>query len=318
MKDMIKRIPVPIAGLMLALAATGNLVLSYGNVYRNIFGCISAAILLLLLLKLIIDVKLVLESLKNPVTASVFPTLFMGIMILATYLKPIAPSISFVIWMSSLILYCIYIIYFTKAYILNFNIKKVFPSYFIVYVGIVVGSVTAPIYNLFELGQYIFWFGFIAYLCLLPIVIYRVFITKEIPEPSVPTITIFAAPASLCLTGYLNSFQNKNIILLNFLLILSLIIVLLVVLYLPKMLKLRFYPSYSSFTFPFVISAISIKQTNIFLIKTNRAVPMLKYVVKFQEAFAILIVTYVLIRYLQFLFDLPVVPLGQQRAKNSV
>ena len=38
MESTIKKIPVPIAGLALALAATGNLFLSYGAIYRNIFG----------------------------------------------------------------------------------------------------------------------------------------------------------------------------------------------------------------------------------------------------------------------------------------
>jgi exfoliative toxin A/B len=237
---------------------------------------------------------------------------------LATYLKPVSPSVSFVLWILGLTLHCLFIIYFSQKYILTFDIKKIFPSYFIVHVGVVVGSVTAPTYNLFKLGQCIFWFGFICYLCLLPIVIYRVFITKEIPEPAVPTVTIFAAPASLCLAGYISSFQNKNIYLLSCLTILSLIILVLVILYLPKMLKLRFYPSYSAFTFPFVISAIAIKQTNLFLIKTNRAIPILRYLVKFEEAFAILMVIYVLIRYLQFLFDTTGVPLGQQITKTSV
>jgi exfoliative toxin A/B len=318
MKNIIRKIPIPISGLMLALAATGNLVLPYGKVYRNIFGSMSAVVLLLLLLKMIIDSKSVLESLKNPVIASVFPAFFMGIMILATYLKPLSFSISFAMWIIGLTLHCVFIIYFTQKYILSFDIKKVFPSYFLVYVGIVVGSVTAPTYNLFKLGQYIFWFGFICYLCLLPIVIYRVVITKKIPEPAMPTITIFAAPASLCLTGYISSFQNKNIYLLSFLAILSLILVFLVILYLPKMLKLRFYPSYSAFTFPFVISAISIKQTNLFLIKTNRAIPILKYVVKFEEVLAISLVIYVLVRYLQFLFQDTGAAQEQQTGKISV
>lgn len=51
MYQIIKKLPVPIVALMLALAATGNLVFSYGNVYRNIFGILSAIILVLILKK---------------------------------------------------------------------------------------------------------------------------------------------------------------------------------------------------------------------------------------------------------------------------
>jgi exfoliative toxin A/B len=45
------------------------------------------------------------------------------------------------------------------------------------------------------------------------------------------------------------------------------------------------------------------KLTNGFLIKTSQPVAMLKYVVKFQEAAAVIIVIYVLYRYLKFLFE---------------
>ncbi|MGH4121815.1 MAG: TDT family transporter [Clostridium sp.] len=302
MKSLIKKIPVPIAGLMLALAATGNLLLSYGGVYRNIFGLIAALILLLLIFKIFFDTKAVVGSFENPVVASVIPTFTMGLMLLATYIKPYAPSISFGVWVFGLLLHCFLIIYFTIKFIFNFNMKKVFPSYFVVYVGIVVASMTAPTYNLISLGKGIFWFGLISYLCLLPIVIYRTFFIKGIQEPALPTITIFAAPASLCLAGYLACFPVKNNFIVGFLGGLSFIMFLGVISYLPKLLKIKFYPSYSAFTFPMVISAVAMKQLNGYLVKIKEPIYILKYLVKFQEAVAVLIVVYVLIRYFQFLF----------------
>ncbi|WP_026476407.1 TDT family transporter [Alkaliphilus transvaalensis] len=301
MGQLIKKVPIPMAGLMLALAATGNLVLSYGEVYRNIFGSVSAFLLLLLVAKIITDPKGIVEGLQNPVVASVSPTFSMGVMILSTYLKPYYPVIAQGIWIFGLALHSLLIVYFTKKYILSFNIKKVFPSYFVVYVGIVVASVTAPVYGLAQLGQYIFWFGFISYLILLPIVLYRVIKVKEIPEPAMPTITIFAAPASLCLAGYMNSFQTKNMTIVGFLALVSLVSLVAVLIYMPKLLKLKFYPSYSAFTFPLVISGISIKLTNGFLNNSNQSISMLKYVVRVEEIIAVAIVVYVLIKYGLFL-----------------
>jgi len=302
MKSVIKKIPVPIAGLMLALAATGNLLLSYGAIYKSIFGIISTLILLLLILKAFFDTKVVVDSFKNPVVASVTPTFTMGLMLLATYINPYAHSISFGVWVFGLALHCFLIIYFTAKFIFNFDIKKVFPSYFVVYVGIVVASMTAPTYNLISLGKGIFWFGFISYLCLLPIVIYRTFFIKAIPEPALPTISIFAAPASLCLAGYLACFPVKNNFIVGFLGVLSFLMFLGVIFYLPKLLKIKFYPSYSAFTFPLVISAVAMKQLNGYLIKINGPIYILKYLVKFQEVLAVLIVIYVLIRYFNYLF----------------
>ncbi|MDU5083499.1 TDT family transporter [uncultured Tissierella sp.] len=302
MKEIIKKLPVPIVGLMLALAAMGNLVLSYGEIYRNIFGVLSAIILVLVLVKIIMFPKGVSEAIDNPVVASVFPTLSMGIMLLATYLKPLAPSLAFGIWIIGLVLHGVLIIYFTKKYLFNFGIKKVFPSWFIVYVGIVVGSVTAPAFDKANIGQILFWFGFISYFALLPIVLKRVFKVKDIPEPALPTLIIFAAPVALCLAGYMNSFQEKNMFIVWLLVALSQFSYLCVLLQLPKLLKLKFYPSYSAFTFPLVISAISIKLTNGFLVKIEKPIAILKYVVNFEELVALAIVIYVLIRYIGFLF----------------
>ncbi|MBU3093000.1 TDT family transporter [Clostridium sp. CF011] len=311
MKSLIEKTPVPIAGLMLALAATGNLLLSYGDIYRNIFGVVASLILVLLIFKIFFDTKSVVESFKNPVVASVMITFTMGLMILATYIVPYAHSISFGVWSFGLLLHCFLLICFTAKFIFNFDIKKVFPSYFVVYVGIVVASMTAPTDNLISLGKGIFWFGLISYLLLLPIVIYRTFFIKGIQEQALPTISIFAAPASLCLAGYLACFTVKNNFILGFLGGLAFIMFLVVILYLPKLLKTKFYPSYSAFTFPMVISAVAMKQLNGYLVNIKEPIYMLKYLVKFQEVLAVLIVIYVLARYFKFLF------LEDKISKNS-
>lgn len=303
MKKLLSKLPIPISGLMLSLAALGNLVLSYGSVYRSIFGIISSIILILLIIKFLSQPGCIKEGLSNPVVASVMPTFSMGIMILAAYLNPYAQSAALGMWYTGLGIHIVLILYFTQKYILKFDIKKVFPSYFVVYVGIAAASVTAPAFNLSQIGQYAFWFGFITYLLLIPMIIYRCFAVKGIPEAALPTITIFAAPASLCLVGYLNSFKDKNMAIVCFLGFLSIIMFTCVLIYLPRLLKLRFYPSYSAFTFPIVISGMAMKLLNGFLNKSGKGIPSLAYIVKFQELLAVIIVVYVLVRYIGFLFE---------------
>lgn len=297
---MIKRVPVPMAGLMLALAATGNLVQSYGEIYRNIFGVISGILLILLLAKIISHSDIVREDLKNPVIASVFPTLTMGSMLLATYIKPISPSIAFAMWVVSVVGHIALMVKFAMDHIFNFDIKKVFPSWFIVYVGIVVGSVTAPAFEMQSIGRILFWIGLVSYFLLLPIVIKKVRL-GNIPEPASPTLIIFAAPVALCLAGYMNSFEVKNMVIVWGLVALSQLSYIYALSQLPKLLKLKFYPSFSGFTFPMVISAISLKLTNGFLIKSGHPIPVLGYIVKLEEIVAVLIVLYVLFKYIQFL-----------------
>ena len=300
MDKLVKKVPVPMAGLMLALAAAGNLVQSYGAIYRNVFGVVSAILLVLLLAKMSKYPSVVKEELKNPVVASVFPTLTMGMMLLSTYIKPFVPNIAFAMWIISIVGHIGLMVKFTIDYIVKLDIKKVFPSWFIVYVGIVVGSVTAPAFEMQSLGKVFFWVGIISYFLLLPTVLKKVKL-GTIPEPALPTLAIFAAPVALCLAGYMNSFATKNMVIVWGLVILSQLSYIIVLLQLPKLLKLKFYPSFSGLTFPLVISAISIKLTNGFLANSGQPIPVLKYIVKFEEIVAILIVCYVLLKYIKFL-----------------
>ena len=82
MKDLVKRMPIPISGLMLASAAAGNLLSSYGVIFKTVFGMISAIIFFLLIVKLFIYRETILDELKNPFILSVTPSFAMGAMVL--------------------------------------------------------------------------------------------------------------------------------------------------------------------------------------------------------------------------------------------
>ncbi|MDW7650468.1 MAG: TDT family transporter [Bacillota bacterium] len=316
MDRIIGKVPVPLAGLMLALAVLGNMLSSYGPVYRNTAGLLAACLLLLLAAKLVRNPGCIREGFSNPVTASVIPTFSMGVMILSTYIQHLNYGLAYGTWLLGLVMHIVLIVSFSKHYLFSFRIQKVYPSYFIVYVGIVAGSVTAPAYNLAHLGQFLFWFGFIANLLLLPFVLYRVFFVQAIPESALPTQIIFAAPASLCLVGYLNTFAIRSVAMVGFLVLFALIMAVVAVSFLPGLLKLQFYPSYSSFTFPFVISAAAIKGAHGFLLSQGWNVAPLAYTGIFLEFLSVLMVFYVLVRYIAYLmpFTIVLVPVEERPA----
>ncbi|MBM7625034.1 TDT family transporter [Sporohalobacter salinus] len=301
MINIFEQAPIPIAGLMLGLAGLGNLIRPYGSQYRYIAGILSTLIAVLLVIRFLIDRENFLKELENSIVASVAPTFSMGIMILASYIIKFSFPLALYIWYGGIILHGLLIISFSSRFILNFDIKKVFPSYFIVYVGIVVASVTAPAFNHILLGQLIFWFGFIAYMILLPIISYRVFGIREIKDPALPTISIFTAPAGLCLAGYMSAFPEKNLLLVGWLTVLTLIMAIGVVIYLPRMLKVGFYPSFSAFTFPFVITAIGLKLTTKFL-GEQFGNPLLGYFARIMEGLSVILVLFVLFKYLGYFY----------------
>lgn len=304
MKSFLKKLPLPITGLMLGFAALGNLIQSHSDGLRGLFGLISVFIFVLVILKIIMFPKGVRQALENPVVASVFPTLSMTMMLLATYIKPFSRGIASLFWFAGLILHAALMVWFTQKFVLsnNYNIKKVFPSWFIPYVGIAVASVSSGAVGMQSIGKIIFWFALIAFIVLLPIVLKRIFVVKDIPEPAVPTIAILAAPASLCLAGYMNSFETKSTALVYVLLIVAQVLYWGVILCLPKILKLQFYPSYSGLTFPLVISGLALKLTNVFLTKSGSPISFLPILVTIEEIIAVVACVYVIIRFLGFLF----------------
>ncbi len=210
MRSVMGKISVPISGLMLGLAAAGNLLSSEGIILKIIFGVISAVILVLILIKIVSNPKAIREDLNNPAVAGVASTFPMAIIVLSVYVNSFSPAVAYAMWIAGILMQFVIIAFFTRKFIFNFDINKVFPCYFVVYVGVAVGSIVAPVFNAESIGMILFWFSLISYLILLPVISYRVFVVKSIPEPAVPTLTIFAAPSSICLAGYLSSFNTIN------------------------------------------------------------------------------------------------------------
>ncbi len=179
MKDVIKKIPIPICGVMLGAAALGNLLQSYSEGIRYVCGVFAAFLLILALLKLIMFPGAVKEDMKNPIMASVSGTFPMALMILSTYVKPFIGQAAYYIWLFAIALHIVLIIYFTVKFVFKLQMPKVFASYYIVYVGIVVASVTAPAYEKLAIGSAAFWFGFVSLILLLILVTYRYVTVKE-------------------------------------------------------------------------------------------------------------------------------------------
>lgn len=300
--SFLKKLPIPIAGLILSMFALGNLLQSYSNEVRLCIGAVALILYLIFILKIVVLNCKLKEVLENPVIASVLLTITMATMLISTYAKPYSQALANVIWFVGVVLHSVLIIWFSLKFLPKFSIKKVFPSWYIVYVGIATASVSAGAVGQLTIGQIAFWFAFVSYFILIPVVCYRVFKVKEIPEPAKPTFAILSAPASLLLAGYLNTFPQKNFTMALVLFGFSTFFYLVVLFNMPNLLKLKFSPGFSGFTFPLVISAISTKLFNGYVTKLYGANSILKLFVNFQEIVAVLIVLFVFVGYMKFLF----------------
>lgn len=304
--NIIKKMPYPIAGLILGIAALGNLLQSYSEGLRLGLGAISAILFIMLLIKMITGFEGFKEFMSNPLNASVFATYPMALMLLAGYAKPFIGGASKILWYIGVISQIAIIIYVTVKFLTKKDISMIFASTYIPFAGMGVASITAPAFDAVAIGRIGFWFGLICYLILTPFIFKRIFSLKTIPEPAKPTNGIICAPLSLLLAGYNSSFaEDRNVALMVAMLVISQAIYFLVVSWIPKLLKTNFKPSFSGFTFPLVISAIALKTSNAFLTKAGMGVPALGILVKIEEAIALVMIVYIFILYMKAIFAKP-------------
>jgi len=270
--------------------------------FRFILGGISLFILVIFALKIILDFRYAQREWRVHVPLSVLPTATMTLILLSSYLVPWrpadvpnAPIFALILWFSAITLQLFVMGLFYYRFIIKkpaaepkpdctpgSRLKAVFPSWFIVGVGIVVVSVTTPFMGrafvaagvekgmaiALTIGRIAFYFGFIIYFLTLPVVIWRMIKVKIFPEPLKKTIAIFAAPMSLLVVGYINSFgalpaethhDTFSPILLYIMFAIAFISFIYVLIMMVSLLRIKFYPTYAAFTFPLVISAMAFR-----------------------------------------------------------
>ena len=307
MRDIIKKVPIPTAGVALGLAALGNLLQPYAEVAHIVCGALSLFLVAMIVAKVVLFPSMIRDDLQNSIFASVSATFFMTLMQLAGYLAPVAIVPAFGLWCAAIAGHFILMGWFTAHFIRRFKLAEVFPTYFICYVCIIVAAVSSPVFGMEAFGRGIFWFGLACFAVLLATVVAR-YLKHEIPEPARPLFCIFAAPMGLSLVGYLAVTPNPDPLFVGVLMGLGQVMLVGVATQLPKFLALKFYPSYAAMTFPFVISAMALGKGMQALYAagvTIPALPMVEALIALETVFAAVMVTYVFVHYMRFFFGTP-------------
>ena len=290
--NIIKNLPTPIAGLALGSAALGNLLQPYSSSLQLLFNLLSLIIIVLLTIKFVLGFDKLKKEMENPVVATVLATYPMRIMLLASFSKKYIGLLSMPVWIIGIFLdFCVVFYAIYNFIIKERHINKIYPTWFITFVGPAVVTVTAINYNLETLGLIYFYFSYINYLVLLPFVLYRVYKYKHYKDGDYPTITVFSAPGGLLLASYMIGVTQKTNIILVILIPLTILLFIFVLIQLPYLLKRKFYPSFSAFTFPLVICAISFQKTGVYYQLAEFSI--LNILIHLSELLAIIIVIYV-------------------------
>lgn len=291
--NVIKKTPIAISGLMLALFSIGKFLEKFTNHISLIFGIIAFVILLLLVLKLVCYPDMIRKEYDNLIVASTSGTFSMALMMFSTYFTDFNYYLSLGIWIMGVILHSLLIVYFTRKYIFNIKLEDVYTSYFIVYIGITMASITGAKY----MGDYnyiFFLFGFLSMIPNIIAVVYRYILIPVKMDKLKPLICIFTAIYSILIVGYFHSFSNisENALIITY--IICLIFFILSVYKFIEYRNLDFYPTYSAFSFPFVITANAT-----YLMYTLFNNEVLYYILIIESVVAVYCVCYVLYYYVK-------------------
>lgn len=303
LKIALKRTPIAICGLALGIIALSKL-FYYINL-KSLGLCsfiVACAIILIFITKWIVYPSMFLKELKNIHTFAISPTFPMSLMLLASIIKQeygIQSYLLNVLWYAAILLHISLIIIFISRY--AFRNFKSLPntSWFVMFVGTGVISETSTLFNV-TLGHISTMFGIIS----LVVILVYVLISKSwqtYNQEQFPMVIIMSAPAALCLNGYIlnnTSYSNVYIIVL---LVLSQVLFLFTLIFLPKILQRGFKVSFSAMTFPWVTTAASLYNVTQHSHASSRIIAIGTTLSIIEIIWAAIIVCYVLYQYVVFL-----------------
>lgn len=261
--EKIKRTSFSIRWLRIELFLLGNTLGDYSTLLRYVLGGIAFVLYLLLLTAFVKSFKNYRLALKNPLTASIFPTLLMQGMLMIVYQDVFPEWYGFTeeifrtIWWLSFIALISYIVIFSKRFLWNFELSNVFPSWAVLYIGIGISSLTVPWTGYSQLGKTIFIYLLLALIVLLPTIFLRLW-KYGIPDDVKANLATLCAPVLVAVAN-LNAFETIYRPLLLGLIILSQMLYLTVLYFVPGILKSPFNPGFSALTFLLIVTAIALK-----------------------------------------------------------
>lgn len=304
----LKRVPTAAAGLALGLASLGwcaDQLFAQDGRLQQAAALLALPLLLAVLLKFLRAPQLLLQELAHPVAGSLLPVICMATLVQTAAWQSFNPTLASLCWWLALAGHLTLLTGFIRHRLRQFALTDLVPAWFIPPIGFVVAVLTAPVSAPLWLLQLLAGAGLLAYLLMLPLMLYRLRRGTPLPLPQRPLLAILAAPGSLTLTGLL-CLPLAAVLPVSLLLSLSAVALLLTLRVwwqLPQLLRGSFNPAFAACTFPLVISATALLKLSAHLaLQTSALLQQLatwqQLLAQLEFVVALTVCGYVLSRYL--------------------
>lgn len=260
MKNPIRRIPYAMGGLALATVCLGYLIGATGerafSLGLKVFGAVMIAIVLI---KILLNPKKFLGVLQQPASGGALAAIPLTVVLISVDWVVWNAEAARILWWIGIGLYLLFMLIFTLRMLRSFDVEKLFPGHLLMYSGPALCAGTARSVGSDWLGPWMFYFGALASAVLLPIMLYRFIVLKNIPVSEQPTLTLFVVPSSVLLFSYLLLFSPQAWIT-TLLAIVTGLMLLFVMLFTPKLLRRSFVPSFAILPFSFTMVAVAFQR----------------------------------------------------------
>lgn len=297
-KEKIAEIPIALGAVALGFMSISTALVEFDISWvRHVAVIYSVICIALLLMKSVMHPQKVANEIKNPLLGSIYPTIFMTLMVISVYIAQYSQVSAQVLWVFALVShFLLSLIFFTERF-KNFKIVDIIPSWFVPTVGIGVAAVTSKPIGLPSIANIVFYYTVALFIVVGPIIIYRVFFMEKLEGPKKATLMIMAAPANICLASYIAISNEPNKAFITVLAILSYASTIGVFILIPKLIKGKVLPVLAPLTFPLAIGVIASQRYVKYLGKIESPLQALfNSLVYVQVIVSVLVIGYVVYR----------------------
>lgn len=289
---MIKRIPISILGVALALGTIGKTAgMLIAPVVSDIAYITGVIILLLVVVKTLLYKELILKEATSDIFIPLLTLIPMSIVALNAYFIKYSEIATTIVWYACLILIIVFTLYFIKAIIITKKFDMLLPTATVNIVGIDILIVNKTPLIGDALTTTILYYSIIGYIVTVIAVTYCMSKFHKLNDITKPTLAIYAAPPALITVASIGIITNEPY---YFILLVVNVIGLIIYLYSIKITNFKkFVPTFGAFTFPIVICSVALLKLNVILDLGITSITKIIYY------FAIFIVLGIIIRYIQ-------------------
>ena len=211
-----------------------------------------AVMLALYLLKAVRYPQAVKNEFNHPVMSAFAPTISISLLLLALCMLPIAPTLATWLWGIGAALHLVLTLHIVRNWVNkeHFEVGHINPAWFIPAVGNVVAPLAGAPLGHVELSWFFFAVGVSFWVILLVIVFNRILFHDPLPPMLLPTLFILIAPPAVGFLAYMSLQGGQLDAFARILYYLALFFTLLLVIELPRFLKLPFFLSWWAYSFP--------------------------------------------------------------------